>query len=423
MTEKQFTPENEQEPVVLPEAEELEPAPEATRKSFQLTTNHILWGVGILVLLIGSIGLFQRFTEGLRLTSLGSYVPWGLWVATYEYLVWLEVGSLLVFTVLVYVLQWPKALARMAPTLYLSALAILAMALILVGLDLGHPFRFWHVMVWPQWGSLMTWMIWLHMVYLLVLLVKLGLELVTPTRTSKLIAKWLSFLSIPLGVALVVVAGSVFGVVIGRPAWQGSGLPVLFLISALVAGTGLLTFQYVWFMRNQTEEYVDLARRLGNILLAFLIASLLVSLLTALVILYPGVPAQATALQLTLFGPFWWVYWVFHMGLGIVLPIILLASRTQTARRIGWAAGLLIATYIAVPLNIVIPTQLAIEVVEKGLIIAFQGPGLKAYYFPTFTEWLVTLFALAFGFLVFLFGFTVLRLRPHAETHPEEASK
>lgn len=408
-----------------PEAEqeqEQEPIPTTAqpRKSFKFTITHALWAAGILGLLIGSIGLFQRFSEGLRPTALGSYVPWGLWVATYEYLVWLEVGSLLVFTLLVYFFNWPKDLERMAPTLYLSAFAILAMALIMIGLDLGHPFRFWHVLVWPQWGSLMTWMIWLHQVYLLVLVGKLALVLLPKKSFSKNLSKWLSYLSLPLGVALVVIAGSVFGVVIGRPAWQGSGLPVLFLISALVAGTGLLAFLYVWFMRTQTPEYVEVSRRLGKLLLAFLVINLLVSLLTTLVILYPGVPAQATALYLTLFGPFWWVYWIFHLGFGVVLPIILLLTQTQTARRIGIAAGLLIATFIAVPLNIVIPTQLAIETVEKGLIIAFQGPGLKAYYFPSISEWLVTLFALAFGFLVFLFGFTVLRLRPHVDETSKE---
>jgi protein NrfD len=399
---------------------EATPTPAKQRKPFKLTITHALWAAGILGLLIGSIGMYQRLTEGLRPTALGSYVPWGLWVATYEYLVWLEVGSLLVFTLLVYFFNWPKDLERMAPTLYLSALAILAMALILIGLDLGHPFRFWHVLVWPQWGSLMTWMIWLHQIYLLVLVGKLALVLLPQKSFSKTLSRWLSYLSLPLGVGLVVIAGSVFGVVIGRPAWQGSGLPVLFLISALVAGTGLLAFQYVWFMRTQTAEYIEVSRRLGKLLLAFLVINLLVSLLTTLVILYPGVPAQATALYLTLFGPFWWVYWIFHLGFGVVLPIILLLTQTQTARRIGVAAGLLIATFIAVPLNIVIPTQLAIETVEKGLIIAFQGPGLRAYYFPTISEWLVTLFALAFGFLVFLFGFTVLRLRPHADPTSKE---
>jgi len=413
MTDKNLTPEQEQE----------QAAPVAARKSFQLTTNHILWGAGILVFLIGSIGLFQRFTEGLRPTSLGSYVPWGLWVAAYEYLVWLEVGSLLVFTSLIYIFKWPKALTRMAPTLYLTALAILSMALILIGLDLGHPFRFWHVLVWPQWDSMLTWMIIAHMVYMLVLLGKLALELLPYRPIFKPISKWLSIISMPMGIALVVIAGSVFGVVMGRPSWQGSGLPVLFLVSALVAGTGLLTFLYTWFMRDNSPEYVELARRLGKLLLAFLIINLTVTVLSSFVILYPGVPAQSTALHLTLFGPYWWLFWVVYLGFGVILPIILLVTQTQTARRIGLAAGLLITTFFAVALNIVIPTQMAINSVESDLVTAFQGPGLRADYFPTANEWLVTLFALAFGYLVFLFGFTVLRLRPHVEVPAEEAAK
>jgi protein NrfD len=420
MTDKNLTPEQEQAQVPVEGAQE-QAAPVAPRKSFQLTPTHILWGVGILALLVGSIGLFQRLSEGLRPTSLGSYVPWGLWVAAYEYLVWLEVGSLLVFTSLVYIFKWPKILTRMAPTLYLTALAILSMALIMIGLDLGHPFRFWHVLVWPQWDSMLTWMIIAHLVYMLVLLGKLALELLPHRPVFNPISKWLSIISMPLGVALVVIAGSVFGVVMGRPSWQGSGLPVLFLVSALVAGTGLLTVQYIWFMRDRSGEYLDLARRLGKLLLSFLIINLLVTVLSSIVILYPGVPAQATALYLTLFGPYWWVFWVVYLGFGVIVPIILLVTQTQTARRIGLAAGLLVTTFFAVALNIVIPTQLAIDSVEKNLVTAFQGPGLRAEYFPTANEWLVTLFALAFGFLVFLFGFTVLRLRPHVEKTAEEA--
>jgi protein NrfD len=138
------------------------------------------------------------------------------------------------------------------------------------------------------------------------------------------------------------------------------------------------------------------------------------------VILYPGVPAQAIALELTLFGPFWWVYWVLHIGVGVIIPIILLLTQTQTARRIGVAAGLLIVTFIAVPLNIVIPPQLAVETVEKGLIIAYQGPGLVPDYFPSISEWLLTLFAMAFGFLVFLFGYQVLKLRPRGTDSVKE---
>lgn len=407
MTEQENSPRSDEL------ADEGSPEEIAPKRPFVWTLEKTLWAMGFLALVVGAIGLYQRFAFGLRLTDLGSFVPWGLWVAAYEYLVWLEVGSLLVFTMLVYIFKWHGSLPRMAPMLYLTAFAILTMALILIGLDLGHPFRVWHVMVYPQWGSLMTWMIWLHMIYLGVLLGKLVIELRPSTARGKKISTWLSYISLPLGVGLVVVAGSVFGVVMGRPTWQSSALPVMFMISSLVAGTGFLVFQYIWFfVEKDRPEYLETAQRLGKLLLGLLITGLIASGLSGLVILYPGVPAQATALELTLFGPFWWVYWVMHLGLGVLIPIILLLTKAQTARRIGIAAGLLVVTFIAVPLNIVIPPQLAVEAVEKGLIIAYQGPGLVPDYFPTLSEWLLTLFAMAFGFLVFLFGYHVLKLRP-----------
>ena len=162
------------------------------------------------------------------------------------------------------------------------------------------------------------------------------------------------------------------------------------------------------------------AKGLGQIFLGLLIVGLIASALGGLVILYPGVPAQATALQVTLFGPFWWVYWILHIGVGVVIPTVLLLTQTQTARRIGLAAGLFVITFIAVPLNIIIPPQLVVEVVEKGLVIAYQGPGLHTSYFPTLSEWLVTLFALSFGFLVFLYGYNILWLRPRAGEPVEE---
>lgn len=379
------------------------------------TPERILWLLGFAGLLVGGYGLYLRFAHGLRLTDLGSFVPWGLWVATYEYFVWLEVGSLLVFTLLVYVFKWNTVLPGMARMLYLTALAILGMALILIGLDLGHPFRFWYVLAYPQWDSPMTWMIWLHIVYMVVLLVKLAIEALAHSPLVKRFGVWLSYLSLPLGVALVVTAGSVFGVVLARPAWQGSGLPLYFLLSALVAGAGLLTFQFVWFWPGkQDEDYLLTAQRLGQLLLGLLIVSLIATALIGLVILYPGVPAQAIALQLMLFSPFWWVFWIFHIGLGVIVPIALLLTRSRSARRIGVAAGLLILTFIAVPLNIVIPPQLVVGVVEQGLVIAYTGPGLLADYFPTLAEWLIILFALSFGFLVFLYGYHVLWLRPRA---------
>ncbi len=396
-------------------------APVSKRNLFNLI--NVFWFLGVMGLLIGSYGVYLRFVHELRLTNLGSYIPWGLWVATYEYFVWLEVGSLLIFTLLVYVFKWNKVLPKLARQLYLTGLVILAMSLILIGLDLGHPFRFWHVLVNPQWGSLMTWMIWLHVIYLVVLLAKLLIEVYGRSAGVNTIGKWLSYLSLPLGIGLIVVAGSVFGVALSRPLWQGSALPIYFLLSALVVGTGLLAFQFVWFWTGERDaEYIATAQRLGRLLFGLLLIGLIAAALGGIVILYPGVPAQAEALRLTLFGPFWWIYWVFHIGLGVALPIIILFTPTRTARRIGVAAGLLILTFIAVPLNIVIPSQLVVGLLEQPLVNAFTGPGLAVSYFPSTSEWLVTVFALSFGLLVFLAGYQFLGLRPQPASNIERTN-
>ena len=397
--------------------------PAAPRKKFKLTANHVLWMVGILALLIGGIGMVQRFTEGLRPTALGSFVPWGLWLVIYEYFVWQEIGSLVVFTLMVYVFKVNPILRKMALTLYLSSLAILAMALILIGLDLGHPFRFWHVMVWPQWNSLLTWMIWAHMIYMVVLVGKLLIEAYGKSAGLKKLGVWLSYISIPLGIALVAIAGSVFSVVVGRP-WQGNGLPLYFLVYSLVVGTGLLTFLFVWFYPNkQEQEYIDTVRRMGKLLLGLLAVGLTVAALGSMVLLYAGIPAQVEALKTALFGPLWWLYWVLHIGVGVIIPIFLLLARRPSPKLVGVAAGLLIATFIVVPFNIIVPAQTVIGIVEADLVNSFFGPTLNAGYFPTLSEWLVTLFAMAFGFLVFLFGFTVLRLRPHVDETSKEVKK
>jgi molybdopterin-containing oxidoreductase family membrane subunit len=393
------------------------------RKEFKLTTSHMLWMGGILALLIGGIGMYQRLTEGLRPTALGSYIPWGLWLATYEYFIWLEIGSLVVFTLMMYVFKIHPILHKMALTLYLTALAILAMALILIGLDLGHPFRFWHAMVWSQWNSPLTWMIWAHMIYMMVLVGKLLIEAYGKSAGLKKIGIWLSYISIPLGFALVAIAGSVFSIVAGRPVWQGNGLPLYFLINSLVAGTGLLTFLFVWFYPNkQEQDYIYTVRWMGKLLLGLLTVGLTTAALGGMVLFYPGIPAQVEALKITLFGPLWWLYWILHIGIGVLIPIFLLLAKIPSPGQIGVAAGLLIATFIVVPLNIVVPAQTVIGVLEAELVNAFHGPTLMADYFPTISEWLVTLFTMAFGFLVFLFGFTVLRLRPHTDLTSKEVN-
>ena len=52
--------------------------------------------IGVILLIAGAGSMITRLNEGLGPTNITSYVPWGLWVGFYDYMVWLEVGSLMV---------------------------------------------------------------------------------------------------------------------------------------------------------------------------------------------------------------------------------------------------------------------------------------------------------------------------------------
>jgi len=56
-------------------------------------------------------------------------------------------------------------------------------------------------------------------------------------------------------------------------------------------------------------------------------------------------------LQLALFGPYWWVFWILQVGLGTVLPVLLLVLRPEDPWAVGWA-GLLPHAECPVPLRL-----------------------------------------------------------------------
>ncbi len=401
--------------------------------------------VALLAMAVGFIGVGGRIWFGKTVTALGSYVPWGLWIGVYVYLVWLEIGSLLVYAVLTYVFRW-KALTAMRGLVYFTALIILVIALLTILLDIGHMFRFWKVYAQPAWSSPIAWMVWFHTAYLALLAAEtwfalrpalvrqagqpnlagkvarvllLGRTELSPEarEQGERILKVLGWMSIPLGAALISVIGAIFGVVAARPYWNATILPLVFLVNSMVAGGALLTFQYVAFWRHRVSDlpageaggYPEVCRQLGRILLGLLVVALYAALVNAVLILYPNVPSHAAAVKIIFYGPYWYSFWIFHVLLGIVVPLVLLI-RFSSPFGIGTAAFLMAATFIVIPLNIVIPAQLEPQL--KGLAEAYMDARLVTSYFPNLMEWLVVLFMGGFGLLLFVLGLRYLPLRP-----------
>lgn len=419
----------------------------------------LAWVVAIVLFAIGSYGLYLRVTVGHAAADYGSYVPWGLWVAGYIYLIGLSAGAFL-FSTLVYVFNIHRTSAVTtvaAPPIgmadgtavgrsqmeavgklaLLTALVTLVAAMVSIWLDLGHPERAWRLMFHTNFSSMMGWMAWLYSAYFVVLVVELWFALRTDlaacakeqvgfkaklcglltfgqqdtsekaSERDKKALRILGTLAVPLAIAFHGGVGALFGVIGARPYWNSAITPITFIVGALTSGGALITFvTAIWGPDRGTESHRQLVSLLGQIVLGLLLIDLLLEWAEYSIALYASIPAHAASLQMILFGPYWWVFWIVHVLLGSVVPLLLLTFWRHSVAAVATATALLAITFISVRLNIVIP-GLAVEELE-GLSAAFTGPGLTFSYFPTTMEWLVFIWSIALAGLLFLTGYNLL---------------
>lgn len=414
-----------------------------------------LWGLlripGLLALsamaLAGLWALSDRFRSGLMVTHLTQLVPWGLWIAFYIYFIGLSAGSFLLST-LIYV-GGMKRLEAAGPLALLQALGCLLLGMFLIWVDLGHPERFLNVFLFWHWTSILAWESIFYGAYTLIILAELFLVL-RPALASRAQAggpwagfyefiargrrvpdaEWrakasrrlmiLGLVGIPVAIGVHGGTGAIFAVVKSRPTWYTGLFPILFLVSALASGGGLLTFLSATALNLPREKKLELVRSLARLTVGILAFDFLLMASEILVVFYGGIPHHVIGWWNILFGPFWWVFWFVQLGMGVILPILIVAGR-RTGRSLEWLAlaGLLVAVgIIGVRLNIVIPAQ--IEPEFAGLPQAYHHVRFAYGYFPSLNEWLVGLGTIALGILAFMFVRKVLPLDEAEHPAPQK---
>ncbi len=357
----------------------------------------ILWGVAGIGFLVGLLGLVERISNGHMGAAYGSYVPWGLWIAAYTMLVGASAGAFALAAV-IYVSRKEEwfSIAKIA---LLVSLATFVAGMLNVALDLGHPERISRLYTATNFLSMMGLMAWFYLVY--------GIMLVMMTffawsGKSANLLRTLSYLAIPFAVLFAGAEGALFGVVGARPMWESGLTPLVFLIEGGLSGTAVVALaSFVLGMLNDESGKV-----LGKVLLAFLSVLVIVEWAEYSTGLYAGIPAKITAIQSILFGSFWWVFWFIHLGLGIIVPILLLSFRPNNKGSVSLAALLVVLTALASKLNLVIPALAQEEL--NGLGAAFTGPGLSFTYLPTISEWELLIWTVSLAAIIFLLGNQVL---------------
>lgn len=342
------------------------------------------WVTLIVLAALGLWAIYLRVVIGMKSTNLTSLVPWGLWVAFYIYFIGLSAGAFLVSTMIyVFGMHRFEAIGR---TALFTAFITLVTGLGFILLDLGHLERFWTVFIHRSPTSVLEWEIHFYVLYAVILLAELwllmrrdlihcGQEAGLRGRLCRLLTlrstdvseasaaadlrmvRILGTIGVPVAIAVHGGTGAIFAVVKARPYWYTGLFPLIFLVSALASGSALLTFINAFFARRKDAEHQQMTLALSKLTAGFLALDLIFLMSEMLVGWYGGVPDHIATYQAMMFGPFWYVFWILQLGLGALVPLVLILNRRtgSSTAWVGLAGALIVVGILGVRLNIVIP--------------------------------------------------------------------
>jgi len=394
--------------------------------------------VALAGLVIGAFGLADRLLHGLNVTALGSNIPWGLWVAFYLFFLGLSAGAFLV-TIMTYLLGM-KQFEHIGPLSAFVVLVALICEVQFILLDLGQLHRaFYQFFLSPSFTSLLTWMFVLFNAMLVIYALKtyllirgdlirwagerrdkplgalyrfMALGKTSYDENMRLRDRWwvslLAKISLPVGLLFYGTNGAFFAILLGRPVWNSAMTPLLFIAAALLSGGALITFLTYMFRQKDPLNpegvcYEDkLCLDLGRIILFLLVFFLALEAMQFFVGYTTNIESVVTSLNLIVQGPNWWVFWIVHLLLGSIVPLVLLIFFPRQAKLVALACFLIFISFVAVRFNFVLP-DLAVYKLE-GLEATFYHPRLRTEYVPNLNEWLVSIWVVSSGLVVFLLG-------------------
>lgn len=316
---------------------------------------------------IGALtALGKVFFWGDSITNLGAYVPWGLWVGCYIFLVgvaggaaWLGIYS-----------AWrsggqPNQFTSMS---FIVAGASLAMGLGFIGMDLGKPLLGSAIFLNPSFSSKLTWASWLYTVFFGCL----GGYFFTQ---AKRIFMYLAGIA---AIGFILAEGLFFGGMVARTLWYGMLTPVAFFTSALVGGSAAV--KMIGLLANK-EILETEGPNITKILLYSLLAHIIVEAAHGIA----GINSVGSAVAVK---NLWsaWPYWGLFIIVGVVIPGSLLVKKLNSKQLLPPALALI--GMIAYKYSFV-RYSFSTEPLT-GIEGAFQNARLSLTYVPSLVEWLVT---------------------------------
>lgn len=360
--------------------------------------------LGLLILLAliipGLTAAMIRWLSGFsRVANISDTRPWGIWIG-FDLLVGVAISAgAFVLAATVHIFHLEKYRPILRPALLTGLLGYLMVILALL-VDLGQPQRIWHMLVYGNIHSPLFEVGMCVMTYTAVLMLEFSqpvLEKLGWTGPLELVKK-ISAPVVVLGVTLSTMhqssLGSLFLIVPYKmhPLWYTPMLPLIFLVSAIAVGFGMVIFECV--VSHRVFGGLPLKAVLQGLARGLLVAQLLVFAVKFLDLLIAG------ELGLIAEGSYQANMFILENVIGVLLPVGILLI-PQWRKDLAWifrAAALTVLGLILHRLNL--------------SLVGMAG----AEYQPHWMELAVTVALFSGGILVFGLAVKTLPLESEGET-------
>ena len=381
----------------------------------------------IMFLGVGLWGWFIQIDNGLGVTGMRDYVSWGLYVANFVFFVAVSLVGLLISSVLQLIkFSWGKTISRAAEQI---AIATVALAGIIIVMDMGRPDRLLNVFFHGRFASPIVWDLTVVSTYLAISVLLFYLPLIPDLaimrdRMGSEFPKWklnlykflalgwkgnaqqyatvyhavrvLMILIIPIGLSIHTVTSWLFAATL-RPGWDSTIFGPYFVVGAFVAGSAaLIILMYVYRIRYGLKDYFEDLHfdRMGKLLVLVCLVYLYFNINEFLVPAYKMKSAEGVHLKDLFSGGYAFLFWFVQIA-GIALPILLIQLKyfRKPLPLTIISVFVLFSSWFKRYL-IVIPTM------EHPFLPVQNVPEHFHHYAPTSTEIMIMLFSFFASLLI-----------------------
>lgn len=224
--------------------------------------------------------------------------------------------------------NWKKDYKVLAKPAAILSPIVLAAGMGLLGLDLGHPFRFWRLMVTFQPTSAASWGTWLLSIFFIVNVYHA--YLLTKGEDAK--AMKIGYVGLPFALCAATYTGVLLAQMQGMALWHTALLPWLFLLGSISSGLALVILAGI--AMGKTEELGDRFFTLGRTL-AWLVLLEMGMVFTEVLILLNGGAEAVLSAKVFLKGDYSFLFWVVEIIIGAVVPLLILFNPNR-ARKLSF---------------------------------------------------------------------------------------